>query len=121
MNVFLDTYALIEILRNNQKYEYLRGAKGVFTIFNLVELYYNIIADAGEDEAQRIYLFLKQDVVELDDLSVFEAMKFRRANKKGDFSYADAVGYVYALRHKIPFVTGDEGFRNLANVIFIKK
>jgi predicted nucleic acid-binding protein len=40
--------------------------------------------------------------------------------RKVDLSYADAIGYAVSLRLKLKFLTGDEAFKNLENVAFVK-
>jgi len=40
--------------------------------------------------------------------------------KKLDLSYADAIGYAVSLRLMLMFLTGDEAFKNLENVEFVK-
>ncbi len=42
-------------------------------------------------------------------------------NKKLNLSYVDVVGYILSKRLGVGFLTGDEGFKHLDNVIFIKK
>lgn len=48
-----------------------------------------------------------------------EAMDFKIKHKK--FSIPDVIGYIVAKRHKVKFLTGDEGFRHFPNVEFVKK
>ena len=40
--------------------------------------------------------------------------------KKLDLSYADAIGYVVSLRLMLMFLTGDDAFKNLEKVEFVK-
>ena len=47
-------------------------------------------------------------------------MNFKLKNKKINFSYIDCLGYSISNRLGIIFLTGDEGFRNLPNVEFVK-
>ena len=48
-------------------------------------------------------------------------MKFRLKNKKMDLSYADCIGYIYACENNLKFLTGDEKFKDMDNVEFVKK
>ena len=41
-------------------------------------------------------------------------------NKGLNISYVDAVGYQVARERKIKFLTGDEAFRDLPDVEFVK-
>jgi predicted nucleic acid-binding protein len=47
-------------------------------------------------------------------------MKFRKKNKKRNLSYADCIGYIYALKNNLIFLTGDKEFEDLKNVEFVK-
>ena len=47
-------------------------------------------------------------------------MIFRKKNKKKDFSLFDCVGYIFAQENNLLFVTGDEAFRSIKQVEFIK-
>lgn len=119
--VFLDTYALIEILKENPNYYRYFKAQAVYTILNLMEFYYSVLAEYGKEKAQELYNHLKESLVPITDDALQEAMHFRHSNKKLNFSYADSIGYITAKKLNIPFITGDESFRHLENVIFIKK
>ncbi|MBI4451675.1 PIN domain-containing protein [Candidatus Woesearchaeota archaeon] len=121
MTLFCDTYALIELFKGNPKFLQFRGERFVISVLNLLEFYYNALGEKGEAAAKEWYWHLKEDVAEVDDESLFEAMDFRMLNKKLNLSYADALGYCMARRMHIPFVTGDEAFRHLENVVFLKK
>jgi len=41
--------------------------------------------------------------------------------KHKDLSIPDVIGYIVAKRYGAKFLTGDEGFRNMENVEFVKK
>lgn len=45
-------------------------------------------------------------------------LKQRLMRKK--LSYADCLGYIIALREKIEFFTGEDDFKGLHNVEFVK-
>ena len=119
--IFFDTYALIELFNGNSKYYQFKDAKIITTNLNLMEFYYAILSRSGEEKAKELYKNLKENTFYVDDDIIFEAMKLRFENKKLNLSYVDAIGYIFAKRNKIQFLTGDEGFKFLANVLFIKK
>ena len=121
VDYFFDTYAIIEILKQNPNYFLYSNELATLTIFNLAELYYSSLTDYGEEKADEIYLQYKQAVVEIDDETLKEAIKFRKEHKKKDLSYTDCIGYIYAKRHALKFLTGDKGFEYLENVEFVKK
>jgi predicted nucleic acid-binding protein len=119
--LFFDTYAFFEIIRGNK--DYMRFAKGIAIIttkLNLMELYYGILIVKGEQDADKYYDKLAKFVVDIDNDIIKEAMKFRAKNKDRSLSYADCIGYIIALKNNIKFLTGDEQFKDLQNVEFVK-
>jgi len=117
---FWDTYAVIESLEGNSNYKKYFKEKIVITVFNLVEIYYYALREYSELEANEIYERYKLHVVKISESILKQAMAFRKEYKKKDFSYADCVGYIYSLKNKVKFLTGDEGFRGMKNVAFVK-
>ena len=117
---FFDAYAIIEILEENPAYEKYKDKKTTITIFNLVEIYWSCLDNFNEQELNKIYSAYKEAVVEIDDETLKEAIKFRKELKKKDLSYADAIGYIYAKRHNMKFLTGDKEFESLDNVEFVR-
>ena len=120
MKVFFDTYALYEIVKGNPDYSSYLDEKGFTTIFHLAEFYYAILREYGADMAEELYFEFHEFAQPVDDEIIIEAMQFRFKNKKKKLSYADSIGYIYAEKHKIKFVTGDKEFEGLPNTEFIK-
>ena len=118
---FFDTYAIIEVVKQNKHYAPYVDKESTITIFNLVELYYSVLTDYGEEKADIIYNEYKSAVAEIDDETLKEAVKFRKEHKKRDISYTDAIGYIYARLHNMKFLTGDKEFEGMENVEFVKK
>ena len=117
---FWDSYAIIEFEKGNLNYQKYSDSVVTITIFNLAEIYWNFLNELGEDEANKLYDDYSKFVVEITDDVLKEAIKFRKENKKRDLSYADCIGYIYALRNSLKFLTGDKEFQNLKNVEFVK-
>ncbi len=117
---FFDTYAIMEILKQNPSYIVYQEKSTTFTIFNLVELYAIVLRDYGESKANEVYEKYKGSVVEIGDETLKEAVKFRKMMNKRQLSYADCIGYVYAKRNNMKFLTGDKEFENMENVEFVK-
>jgi uncharacterized protein len=117
---FYDSYAVIEMLKGNQNYIKYKDFSAILSQWNLAEIYYNSIINLIIGDPNEIFDFYKDAVVEIDDDTLKEAMKFRKENKKKDVSYADCIGYIYAKRHKMKFLTGDKEFEKLSNVEFVK-
>ena len=118
MKYFFDTYSLIELAKNNPGYINYSGSVVITTIFNLAELCYVILRDFNEERAKTIYYKFKECANEVDDDVIFEAMKLKLKNK--NLSYTDCIGYAYALRHNIKFLTGDRQFIDMENVELVR-
>jgi len=117
---FFDTYAIVEILDGNINYEPYKNFETTISFINLAEIYYHSLLEYTPEKAEEIYDTYKKAVVEIDDKTLKEAMKFRKLNKKIKLSYADCIGYIYAKRHKMVFLTGDKEFAQMDNVEFVK-
>jgi hypothetical protein len=121
---FLDTYAMMEYVAGNRAYlKYFSSNSRLRTsILNLMELYFHVLRDAGESVADSTYAQFKQYVVPLSDEDVKNGMKFRlrSMSKRLDVSYTDSVGYAASERLGTNFLTGDEVFKRLSNVEFVK-
>jgi len=118
---FYDSYAIIEFVNGNEKFKkYFLENEGITTLYNAMEVYYSVLKEKGEETANET-LKLLASIIFYPNLGYVEnSMKFRLKHKEKKLSYADCLGYVIALRLKIKFLTGDEDFRNLNNVEFLK-
>lgn len=121
MNHFLDSYALIEIAKGNEKFNALLQQDLFTSIFNLYEFYYALLRDFNESTAKKFFYHFKEIIIRIKDEHIFEASHFKFINRKKLLSYADCLGYVMAKDYDMKFVTGDNKFENLENVEFIKK
>jgi len=117
---FLDTYALIEIIKGNRNYKKFLSEEFITLLFNLYELYYILLRDKGEDVAEHYFLQFRPIVAPVEDKFVFTASRFRLRNVKNKFSYIDALGYATALDKGFQFLTGDKEFKGKENVEFVK-
>ncbi len=116
---FFDTYAFFEVIYGNPKYKKFEDAEFLTTIFNLAELNLGLKRDFSEIVADYYLDIYWGNLigVTIDDIKKATSLK-RKYNK---LSIPDAVGYTIAKRLHIKFLTGDEEFKNLENVEFIKK
>ncbi len=118
---FFDTYAFFEIIKGNPRYTgFLEGIGVVTTRLNLMELYYGLLSRHGKDAADFYYDNLVQYAINPTDEIIKKAAEFRAINKGKNLSYVDCIGYVISLVKNIKFLTGDPGFKNLANVEFVE-
>ena len=117
---FFDSYAVVELMKGNPNYAQYTKEAVVITFFNLAEIYWVAINDLVNDEAEEIYEHYRQGVVDIDDGVLKDAIKFRKKHKNKNLSYTDCIGYVYALKKNMVFLTGDKEFQNMDNVEFVK-
>ncbi|MDP3728578.1 MAG: PIN domain-containing protein [bacterium] len=116
---FFDTYAFFEIIYGNPKYSKYKEAEAMTTIFNLAELSYGLKKEIDSKVADNFIEKYKHFLVEVKIEDLKEASNLKRKYK--ELSLPDVIGYVVAKRCGVKFLTGDEGFRNLENVEFVKK
>ena len=121
MKYFVDTYAIIEIIKGNEKYEKYVGEELCTTIYNLYELYYNLLREEGEEVAKNQFLRWKHIIISFTEQEIFQASRFKAQYKKRKLSYADALGYAVAQAQSILFLTGDQQFSDIKGVEFVKK
>ncbi len=120
MRYFLDTYAIVEIVKGNLNYKKLLDAEFLTSIFNLYEMFYILLRDFNEETAKKYYGQFYEFLVDIEDESIFDACKFRLEHKKLSISYTDALGYIIALKKNSKFLTGDDAFKGKDNVEFLK-
>lgn len=117
---FLDTYALIEIIKNNENFKRFEDTINFTSFMNLLEVHYIIQREFGMEKADVIISKLKEIAVYIDIQDVKEASNFKFKYSKKNFSYIDCLGYAMALNRNIKFLTGDKEFEKLENVEFVK-
>jgi|SRR3989344_7195090 len=117
---FFDSYALIEIFEGNRSYEKYKDARVITSYFHIYELHYILRKSYMEEEVKDFLQYLEGFCVELEFKWISRAVAFRHAYKKRDLSYADCLGYVIAEDLGVKFLTGDNQFRVLKNVEFVK-
>jgi len=118
---FFDTYALIELLRGSPSYlSATQGASIVTTKLNLMELHFVILRNHGKDNADTAYDAFVEYAIPLSDDTFKEANQLKLQLNKRDVSYIDCVGYVLARSQGAKFLTGDNAFKDLENVEFVK-
>ncbi len=118
---FFDTYAIIELIKGNSNYEFVKDDVIITGVMNLAEVYYALLLENAEDFANSIIKKLNTQIIDLDQKMAIEAAKFRYKNKKLFLSYIDCIGYILAKENNLIFLTGDEGFKHIDNVKLIKK
>ena len=114
---FIDTYAIIEIIKGNQTYKKYIEYELFTSILNLYELYFNILKKYGKEKAKEYFFQFYDLIIPIKNDYLFIASEFKLKNK---VSYVDALGYVIASEKGLKFLTGDNDFKSIKNVEFVK-
>ncbi|MBC8501339.1 MAG: PIN domain-containing protein [DPANN group archaeon] len=114
---FYDTYALAKIVLGDVKYKKYDQFDIVTSKLNLMELYLFMLRNKIQGP-ERIYEMFEESIVDINNEDIFQAMKLKLKNK--NISYVDIIGYILSKKHKIKFLTGDNAFKDLPNVEFVK-
>jgi predicted nucleic acid-binding protein len=117
---FLDSYALLEIVKENQNYKKFQETTNFTSIMNLLEVHYIISRDFGAEKADEIILEFKKISVDVNFKDILDASRFRIKNLKKKLSYIDCLGYSIAINRNLIFLTGDKEFKDMENVEFVK-
>lgn len=117
----LDTYALVEISKENPKFAEYLNSDFVLTDLTLAEFYLVVLREEGEIVADFWFKKLERYSLPVSKELLIEAIKFRYENRKTNISFFDAVGYIFSIKNGYFFVTGDREFKDLPGVEFKKK
>ena len=81
---FLDTYAMMEILKSNPSFERFRNTPNTTSNVNLLELHYIISREFGLERANQLMEKLKNIISEinLEDVKRASAFRLKKAKKK---------------------------------------
>lgn len=118
---FFDTYAFFELIQQNPFYLPYTHVHFVTTKLNLFELYYGLIRDSKEELAQFLLDKYYSYALDLDKEILVYAAHFKSVHIKRKLSMTDCIGYAFAQKLGIPFLTGDKEFKEMKNVVFVQK
>jgi predicted nucleic acid-binding protein len=119
MDYFFDSYAIIEIINQEESYLRFKRATIITNSLHLAEVYFCILRNYNEKTAN--YWISNLDIVFLDitpEIAV-KASKLKYKHKKSKLSYADCIGYVTAIENNMKFVTGDKQMKGMKGVEFV--
>lgn len=118
---YFDTYALVEIAQGSHAYsKYRDGVKILTNKLNLMELAYFLFRIGKEDKIGMVFKDYLKYSIEPSTNAIIQAAKLKFLQRKKKLSYIDCLGYIIAEENKVKFLTGDEKFRNMPNVEFVK-
>lgn len=121
MRYFFDSYAILEIIDQNENYSKYFNQTIITNSLHLAEVYYRILLEHNKQTADFWIRNLKFELININLEVAIEASLFKFENKKKKFSYADCIGYLASIKNNLKFLTGDEGFRNFEDVEFVKR
>jgi predicted nucleic acid-binding protein len=116
---YLDTYAIIEIIKGNKNYLPYKDKIKVVTVFNLIELHYRLLKEFGEEISKK-YLMEYKEVINFSLQDIMSANEFRLKNKNKELSFTDCIGYIISKNKNMKFLTGDKQFEKMENVEFVR-
>lgn len=117
---FFDSYAIIEIILGNENYKEYTRSIILTTKLNLFEVFYGLLKDVGEKEANLFLDKYYRFIMDFDKDIIKKAATFRLQYKKRNLSMTDCIGYMLAGKWGIKFLTGDKEFKEMENVEFVK-
>ncbi len=117
---FFDSYALVEVINGNENYNEYKPAGMIFTKMNLFEVYYALLRKLGQQEADSFLYSYSFYITDYDETVIAEAAQLKLLYKSRNISMADAIGYIVAKRWNVRFLTGDQQFKDLENVEYVK-
>lgn len=120
MYYFFDSYAIIEIIKNNQNYQKFEEFLVITNALNIAEVHYFLMEYIGEAEDDKAIQSLNINLLDVSKEIAIDASKLRFANKKLKLSYADCLGYILSKKNNLIFITGDDAFKNFYYVEFVK-
>jgi len=116
--MFYDTYALYQIARGDPNYKQYARASIKTTLLNLYELYYTLLKEKHTELARELFQRLLNSCIEIQPEDITTAAEIRLGKKQ--LSYIDALGYAISQRRKLQFLTGDQEFKTMEGVKFVK-
>jgi predicted nucleic acid-binding protein len=129
MKYVIDSYAWIAYFMGTEAGEkakpIIEGTEEKITpTICLAEVYAKTLKVESQELAEKQRLFIKEKsaLAPLDELTAVESAKIQAKMKKeiADWGLADSIVYATGQTKKAEVVTGDEHFKKLKNVLFIK-
>ena len=118
---FFDSYAIIELIKGNEKYEKYKDATIITNTLHLAEVLYSLLLRIDHNSAMEIIANFDFEFIDITPEISLESALFKFKHKDKKLSYADCIGYISAIKSNMLFLTGDKEFEKLPNVEFVKK
>jgi predicted nucleic acid-binding protein len=122
-DLLADSYAFLALIEGNDRYRAI-FARGCFvtTAMNVVEVYTALMRRMEPAEARAFAKRMLSVVVEVPPETALSAAEFRRKMRESgkDCSHIDAWGWAAAKALGRKFLTGDQAFKGVENVEFVR-
>lgn len=96
-----------------------KKAKGLMSVINWGEIYYNTMREAGEFVAKDIINRFDQYPIQLIDADKSQTLEAAKLKGKHRIAYADCFAAALSKKYKGTLVTGDREFEKLASILKI--
>ncbi len=116
---FFDSYAIVELIKENPNYLLYGESKIATTVLNVIEVHYALLREKGPEFAKAFFNSLMKWVIPFEYV-ITDANILKYSMRKQKLSSPDCIGYLLAKTHGIKFLTGDKEFENMPNVEFVK-
>jgi len=117
---FFDSYAIIEVLKGNKKYQKYKNDLLITTKLNIFEVFYYLLRTKGIEAANKFMIHYYPIITEFNEDIIKKAAIFKYSRKNQKISMVDSIGYELARYYSITFLTGDKEFNGLKGVEFVK-
>ena len=115
--LFLDTYAMIELAKGSPDYDKYVGQDVMTTVVHLYELYHIMLRSHSKEVAHIIFKTFERYAIEIEEDHLLKGSEMKIKYK---ISYGDALAYGIAQIKGIKVLTGDNDFKDLEGVEFVK-
>jgi predicted nucleic acid-binding protein len=129
MKYVIDSYAWIEYFMGTKTGEKVKPIiesqeEKITPTICIAEIYSKTLGVENQESAEKQRIFIKEKslLAPLDEAVALEAARVQNKNKKeiDGWGLADSIVYATGLVKRAEVVTGDEHFKSLKNVVFIK-
>lgn len=120
MDYFFDSYAIIEIINQNESYLRYKDCVIITNLLHLAEVYYYLLLNHNVKTADYWAARLDFSFLDFSEEVSLKASAFKFKHKKLKLSYADCMGYITVRKHGLFFLTGDRQFKEMSGVEFVK-
>ena len=118
---YFDTYALIEIAKESLSYSpYKKDVKIILNKLNIMEYVQYLFRIGKGHLAKETFDELSELSVDYDDEILIKAAEMKVKYSRDKVSFIDCIGYFIAKKNKAKFLTGDDKFKGMDNVEFVK-